>query len=382
LLTGQSPHQAGMLGLAHLGWSLHDYNQHIVHTLRDQGYVTVLAGIQHVAKDPTVIGYDEILPHATTSAKDVAPAAVKFIRSKPEKPFFLDVGFFETHREYPEPVDNPDYILPPTPLPDVPETRRDMAGFHASARIMDKGVGEVLDALDAAGVAENTLVISTTDHGIAFPNMKCHLRDTGTGISLIMRGPGVFSKPQVSDALLSNIDVFPTICDYLGIEHPKWLTGKSFLPVVEGASKEVNEAVFSEVTYHAAYEPKRSVRTARWKYIRHFDDRKTVVLPNCDDGYSKTYWMEKGWKSLPSVTHEEFFDLVFDPNEQNNLVSSSEPQAQAALAELRGRLDSWMKETNDPLLKGPVPLVAGGHVVPQDADSPKGLGKYVPKVLR
>jgi arylsulfatase A-like enzyme len=382
LLTGQSPHQAGMLGLAHLGWSLHDYNQHIVHTLRDHGYVTVLAGIQHVAKDPTVIGYDEILPHATTSAKDVAPAAVKFIRSKPDKPFFLDVGFFETHREYPEPVDNPDYILPPTPLPDVPETRRDMAGFHASARIMDKGVGEVLDALDAAGVAENTLVISTTDHGIAFPNMKCHLRDTGTGISLIMRGPGVFSKPQVSDALLSNIDVFPTICDYLGIEHPKWLTGKSFLPVVEGASKEVNEAVFSEVTYHAAYEPKRSVRTTRWKYIRHFDDRKTVVLPNCDDGYSKTYWMEKGWKSLPSVSHEEFFDLIFDPNEQNNLVSSSEPQAQAALAELRGRLDRWMEETSDPLLKGPVPLVAGGHVVPQDADSPKGLGKYVPRVLR
>jgi len=211
--------------------------------------------------------------------------------------------------------------------------------------------------------------------------MKCHLRDTGTGISLIMRGPGVFSKPQVSDALLSNIDVFPTICDYLGIEHPKWLTGKSFLTVVECASKEVNEAVFSEVTYHAAYEPKRSVRTARWKYIRHFDDRKTVVLPNCDDGYSKTYWMEKGWKALPSVAHEEFFDLVFDPNEQNNLVSSSDPQTLATLTELRGRLDSWMKETNDPLLKGPVPLVAGGHVVPQDADSPKGLGKYVPKVL-
>jgi N-sulfoglucosamine sulfohydrolase len=382
LLTGQSPHQAGMLGLAHLGWRLHDYNQHIVHTLRDHGYVTVLAGVQHVAADPKVIGYDEILPHATTSAKDVAPAAVKFIRSKPDKPFFLDVGFFETHREYPEPVDNPDYILPPAPLPDVPQTRRDMAGFHASARVMDKGVGEVLDALDTSGLAENTLVISTTDHGIAFPNMKCNLRDTGTGISLIMRGPGVFSKPQVSDALLSNIDVFPTLCDYLGIEHPKWLTGKSFLPVVEGASNEINEAVFSEVTYHAAYEPKRSVRTARWKYIRHFDDRNTVVLPNCDDGYSKTYWMEKGWKSLSSVTHEELFDLVFDPHEHNNLVSNPEPQVQTALADLRNMLDNWMKETNDPLLKGQVPLVAGGHVVPQDADSPKGLGKYVPNILR
>lgn len=381
LLTGQTPHQAGMLGLAHLGWSLNSYSQHIVYTLRGHGYVTALAGIQHVAADPKMIGYDVLLPHASTSAKDVAPAAVEFIRSKPGKPFFLDVGFFETHREFPEPVDNPDYILPPSPLPDVPATRRDMAGFHASARVLDKGVGQVLDALEYAGMVENTLVISTTDHGIAFPNMKCNLRDTGTGISLIMRGPGVFSKQQVSDALLSNVDVFPTICDYLGIEHPAWLTGKSFFPVVEGGVKEVNAEIFSEVTFHAAYEPKRSVRTTRWKYIRHFDDRRTVVLPNCDDGYSKTYWMESGWKSRPSIAHEELFDLVFDPNEQNNLAENSDPASLSTLKELRDRLDAWMVRTNDPILQGPVPLVDGGHVVPQDADSPKGLVRFVPKTM-
>jgi arylsulfatase A-like enzyme len=382
LLTGQTPHAAGMLGLAHLGWSLNDYKQHLLYTLREHGYISALAGVQHVAADPSLIGYDEILPHATTSARDVAPAAAKFLHRKADKPFFLDVGFFETHREFPEPVDNPDYIQPPVPLPDAPETRRDMAGFHASARIMDKGVGEVLDALESAGLAENTLVISTTDHGIAFPNMKCSLRDTGTGISLIMRGPGIFAKPQVTDVLLSNIDVFPTVCDYLGIQHPAWLTGKSFLPVIQGESKQVNEAVFAEVTYHAAYEPKRSVRTTGWKYIRHFDSRPNVVLPNCDDGYSKAYWMTHGWKSLPSVTHEELYDLTFDPNEQNNLEASKEPRAQEALRNLRDRLDGWMKQTNDPLLRGPVPLVQGGHIMPQDADSPKGLSRYVPRTLK
>jgi arylsulfatase A-like enzyme len=382
LLTGQSSHASGMLGLAHLGWSLHDYKQHILHTLREHGYISVLAGVQHIAADPTVIGYDQILPHATTSAKDVAPAAVKFIRSNPGKPFLLDVGFFETHREFPEPVDNPDYIQPPAPLPDVPDTRRDMAGFHASARILDKGVGEVLDALDNAGLAENTLVISTTDHGIAFPNMKCSLRDAGTGISMIARGPGVFAKPRVIDALLSNIDVFPTICDFLEIPRPAWLTGRSFLPVFDGTEIEVNDAVFSEVTYHAAYEPKRSVRTARWKYIRHFDDRPNVVLPNCDDGPSKTFWMKNGWKSLPSVAHEELYDLSFDPNEQNNLIASREDRAHIALEDLRKRLDLWMRETNDPLLRGPVPLVPGGHIMPQDADSPKDLSRYVPRTLK
>jgi N-sulfoglucosamine sulfohydrolase len=256
-----------------------------------------------------------------------------------------------------------------------------MAGFHASARNLDKGIGTILDALDASGLAENTLVISTTDHGIAFPNMKCSLRDTGTGVSMIIRGPGEFSKPQVVDALLSQIDVFPTVCEYLNIDKPNWLTGKSFLPILKGQQKETNEAVFAEVTYHAAYEPKRSVRTSRWKYIRHFDDRNTVVLPNCDDGLSKTFWMEKGWKALPGVAREELYDLVFDPNEQNNLAGSKETRAIEAAANLRARLDRWMQETRDPLLKGPVPLISGGHIMPQDADSPKGLGQYAPRIV-
>jgi arylsulfatase A-like enzyme len=83
------------------------------------------------------------------------------------------------------------------------------------------------------------------------------------------------------------LDVFPTICDYVAIEHPAWLQGKSFLPVLAGQVPEINEEIFAEVNYHASYEPKRAVRTSRWKYIRRFGDRKTPVLPNCDDGPSK-----------------------------------------------------------------------------------------------
>ncbi|MEO6803739.1 MAG: sulfatase [Granulicella sp.] len=375
LLTGQCPHRSGMLGLAHLGWSLNDYSQHILYTLRKHGYRSTLAGLQHVAAKTEQIGYDEILPHKSNSARDVAPVAVDFLKKKPKQPFFLDAGFFETHREYPEPVDNPNYIQPPAPMLDNPETRRDMAGFHASARVLDRGVGQILDALDAAGLAENTLVISTTDHGIAFPNMKCNLRDTGTGISMILRGPGVFSGGKVCDAMLSNIDVFPTVCDYLGIEKPIWLEGKSFLPVLTGAQPEINEAVFSEVTFHASYEPKRSVRTKRWKYIRHFDDRTTVVLPNCDDSLSKTFWLQNGWKGEPLIQEEALYDLVFDPMEHTNL--ALEARHERTLAEMRGRLDTWMQKTQDPLLHGPVPLISGGHTVDPNAITPKDLSRYV-----
>jgi N-sulfoglucosamine sulfohydrolase len=377
LLTGQCPHQAGMLGLAHLGWSLHDYSQVLIHPLHANGYHTVLAGLQHIAVDPQKIGYGQMLPHQSTHARDVAPAAAQFLRSQPQQPFFLDCGFFETHRDYPDPTDNPAYIQPPAPIPDNSETRKDMAGFHASARELDKGVGLVLDALESAGLADNTLVISTTDHGIAFPEMKCDLRDTGTGISLILRGPGGVAGGKVCDAMLSNIDVFPTLCEYLGIDKPAWLEGKSFLPILKGEKEEINEEVFSEVTYHAAYEPKRSIRTKRWKYMRRFDGRTTAVLPNCDDGGSKSFWLKNGWQTEALVATEELYDLVFDPMEHSNL--AGEARTQDVLKQMRARLDAWMQRTNDPLLRGPVPLPPGGHAVDPNSISPKPLNGVLRK---
>ncbi|MHC4248873.1 MAG: sulfatase-like hydrolase/transferase, partial [Planctomycetota bacterium] len=194
------------------------------------------------------------------------------MRSAPEQPFFLTVGFVETHRKFPEPApeDDPDHTLPPAPLPDAPETRRDFAAFKASARAYDTGVGVVLDALAESGLEGNTLVILTTDHGIAFPRMKCNLQDSGIGVLLVMRGPGGFAGGKASDALVSHVDVFPTLCDLLEIDPPGWLEGRSLMPLVRGGaaqvSEEVNDEIFSEVTYHAAYEPMRCVRTRRWKY--------------------------------------------------------------------------------------------------------------------
>lgn len=376
LLTGQCPHRNGMLGLAHLGWSLNDYSKVIIHPLHASGYRTILAGLQHIAVSPDVIGYDEILPHRSTHARDVTPGPVAFLGKHPQQPFFLDVGFFETHRDFPDPVDSPDYIQPPASIPDNPETRRDMAGFHASARALDQGVGEVLDALEAAGLAENTLVISTTDHGIAFPEMKCNLRDAGTGISLIMRGPGILAGPKVCDAMLSNIDVYPTLCDYLGITPPDWLEGKSFLPVLKGEKSEINEEIFSEVTFHASYEPMRCVRTQRWKYIRRFDGRTTAVLPNCDDGPSKTYWLRNGWEDEPLVAREELYDLVFDPMEHNNL--ANEARTSKVLVDMCNRLEAWMQHTDDPLLRGSVPLIRGGRIVDPNAISPGVLNHPFP----
>ena len=171
LLTGQYGHSNGMLGLAHRGWELNDYREHIVHTLRGAGYWSALIGEQHLSIDPARLGYDEVVKVESTRVETVAPSAIELLAGAPRQPWFLSVGFFETHREFfaPSSVGDVLYSRPPANLPDAPATRRDMASYKASARSLDQGVGAVLAALDEHGFVDDTLVIFTTDHGIAFP---------------------------------------------------------------------------------------------------------------------------------------------------------------------------------------------------------------------
>ena len=381
LLTGSYPHNNGMMGLAHRGFSLNDYGRHIVRTLQKAGYFCALAGVQHVdsgagshPRSGERIGYDIMLDRTESPNAAKAPPreerAAEFLKNPPKRPFFLSVGFVETHRAFPEPgpEENPNYCLPPAPFPDAPETRRDMASFTRHARALDRKMGRALDALRESGLADKTLVVCTTDHGIAFPRMKCNLTDHGTGVMLIMRGPGGFEGGKVVDGMVSQIDLFPTLCDILGIERPPWLQGKSILPLVRGETAEIHDAVFTEVTYHASYEPMRAVRTKRWKYIRRFGDWKRPVLPNCDDSPTTTFWMEHGWGARP-VADEDLYDLVFDPHEVNNL--AQDRACADTLRDMRRRLDAWMQETNDPLLKGPVAPPAGARINPVEQKSPQ-----------
>lgn len=323
LLTGQSAHNAGMTGLANRHFILGDFRQHIIHTLKPAGYASALSGIQHLAgtarhRGAEEIGYDRIL---TTDHHEAHTAAVQFLRDAPKHPFFLSVGFFETHREFPVEHDiNPNFVQPPSPLPDTPAIRQDMANYIAMAQILDDKIGQVLAALDDSGLRQNTLVIYTTDHGLAFPGMKCNLTDHGIGVALIMHGPGPFSGGGVVDVMVSHIDIFPTLCDHLDIEDPPWLQGHSILPLLRGEVDAIRDVLFAEVNYHAAYEPKRAVRTDRYKYIRRYDNRDSPVLSNIDDGLTKDDYLRHGFAERPPAS-EQLYDTYFDPTERVNLVS-------------------------------------------------------------
>lgn len=367
LLTGQSAHSSGMLGLAHRGFSLHDYSQHLVSTLKGAGYRTILAGMQHVGDG---VGYDEALGADNRQARNVSAAAVEYLDGAPKQPFFLDVGYGETHLPFPEMSQQDSrYVRVPDPLPDTPETRRMMAGYHESVRRMDEGHGRVLEGLERNGLAQNTLVVCTTDHGVPFPGMKCHLTDHGMGVYLIIRGPGGFTGGTVCDALVSHVDLYPTICEVAGITAPTHLQGVSLLPLVRDPAAVVRDELFAEVNYHAAYDPGRAVRTDRWKLIIHYDEEMTTpVLANCDDSEAKSVWLGHGWAQRP-VAAERLYDVIFDPNESCNF--AADPGHAMVLEEMRVRLHRWMEATDDPLLEGPVAAPKGARINDKHGGSPR-----------
>jgi N-sulfoglucosamine sulfohydrolase len=378
LLTGQVPHSCGQFGLVNRGFELRDRYKHLAQTLRKAGYATLGTGVHHVVSDPLTCGYGRWLPTADHGSASIAAAAAAFLDGAPEGPFFFAVGFSDTHRRFPAPgpEDDPRYCCPPLPLPDTPETRRDMAAFRTSARRFDAAVGTILDALERNGLAENTLVICTTDHGIAFPYMKCNLTHHGTGVMLIVRGPGGFTGGQVSDAMVSQMDLYPTLCELLGIEPPEWLQGTSLLPLLRGEKQEVNEQIYAEVNYHCPYEPMRSLRTPRYNYVRHFADYPHPMLANVDDSPSKSVLVAHGMGER-EVAVEELYDLVYDPNEVCNL--AGDPAHARVLADMRRRLEVWMQRSEDPLLDGRIPLPEGAVENRPEDLSPGDLWNYTPQ---
>ena len=390
LLTAQYPHQNGMIALAHLGGRLTEPTHHLAHYLRTNGYKTAMAGVQHVAQENQLheLDYDRLLYSENRprwvndfeSQNDwFAEAACDYImKADGQQPFFLDCGFLYTHRMGDgeqwhtmrhAPAGDARYIKPPAPLPDTPETRQDFADFGVAVNLLDDCIGRVLTALQTAQISDNTLVVITTDHGSAYPLMKCNLTAHGIGVMLMMRYPKAgICGGVVRDNLVSHLDVYPTICELAGIAIPEWTEGYSLMPCIRDGA-DVRSHVFSEVNWHAAVEPMRAVRTKRYNYIRRFTPQDGPVLPNCDDSVSKSLFRQAGWDHQ-AQSAEELYDLIFDANECCN--RASDVRYADVLAEMRQQLADWMTQTGDPLLTGRIdPWPGSKSMLPGD-DSPQG----------
>lgn len=360
LLTGMYPHNCGMMGLAHRGFGIKDYSWHLASFLGRNGFMTALSGVQHEAEKSEMLPYEKLLAEdegekseavkrGKCSDEFYAEKAVDFINSyEDNRPFFLSFGMESTHRAYPDSTGyiDPRYVKVPETVADNAENRKDIADYMRAAQIIDECAGRVIDALKSSGKFDNSIIIVTTDHGVAMPFMKCTLYDGGTGIALMMRVPESPSRGQVTDALVSQIDVFPTLCDLLGLEKPENLMGKSLVPVFKDTTAEVNREIFSEVTYHAAYEPQRCIRTKRYKLIKRYDYHNSFVPANMDDSPEKRQLIQMG--ILDRVQDREMlFDLGLDPQERINLVSN--PSYRDIYSELSKKLEEHMTVSKDPL---------------------------------
>ena len=148
--------------------------------------------------------------------------------------------------------------------------------------------------------------------------MKCNLYDSGIHVSLIIQCPDNRLKGKAVDSLTSHLDIFPTVCDYAGLEKPDRLVGKSLMPLLQNQRDKVREEIFAEINYHAAYEPVRCIRTERFKYIKYYGTYEKIVAPNCDNGLTKRFMVNNGWLKEDHL-REGLFDLYLD-RERVNLI--------------------------------------------------------------
>ena len=372
LLTGVYPHQNGMLGLAQRGFELKK-ELHVVSTLKKYGYHTVLCGVQHEVgyytdhgRGKEILGYDEDISGDNTNYEEKelikwdevnANNLVQWLDNNKDKKFFISFGMHATHRAFPDdihPDEIVDYSQPPFNIPNNQITREDYAKFKTSLRTVDDNVGLVIDALKKFELYEKTIIILTTDHGVAFPFAKCTLNDSGVGVMLSVRVPGSLQKIRSYEGLISQIDVLPTLYELLDIPIPEYLEGKSFANLFKGKNYSGDDKVYSEINFHTSYEPVRSIRTKRYKYIRFFDKSYLQInKSNIDNSPVKSFYLDNGLEKQEK-DEECLYDLYYDKYEKNNLVNNK--SYRNILNTMRKYLYEFMLRTNDPLLDGPIEI--------------------------
>lgn len=378
IMTGKYPAKTGFMGLVNRGWELPNNEKAMPQYLKEIGYSTYLFGFQHERRDPKSLEYDYVFgwnnpPHL---ARKITSLVLDFIKEVKEL-FFACIGFFEVHRPWDiyRKVD-PKIVKVPSYLPDTLEVREDLAMFYGAILETDYHIGKILEALRESNKEEDTLLIFTTDHGIAFPRAKSTLYDPGIKTTLIMRWPkGGFVGGKTHNELLSNIDLLPTLLDIIGAEIPDSIQGRSFKPLIYGETYKPREEIFAQKDWHDIYDPIRCIRTNRFKYIRNFIEGVWPYLPlplDIEESLTRRSIGDSYYTRLRE--REELYDLESDPNEFFNLVK--DPNYLSVLESLRMKLQRWMEENNDPILKGAIPVPGKGFVqdpVPMFEDKEDGI---------
>lgn len=274
----------------------------------------------------------------------------------------------------------------PAYYPDTPEIRRDLANYYDLVTAVDHKVGDVLDALDRAGVADRTVVILFGDHGRGMPRGKRWVYNQGIHVPLIIRWPGQIAPGSVRDDLACFLDLSVTTLSLAGAEVPKSFEGRV---LIGPGTQPAPEYVFSARDRMDEWPDRiRSVRGPRLHYIRNFHPELPYdqrIAYNEENPTMQAWRREHAAGRLnpvqdaffaPTKPPEELYDAEADPDEVHNL--AGDPKFEPQLRQMRAALDHWIERTGD---LGAVPekeLVRRGLVADRleeyEARKTEGLG--------
>ncbi len=386
IMTGRYPHRSGGEGFFHLR---HPDVPTLPAILQAAGFRTGMLGKVthsspyaqfnwHMAYDQPALGVGRNPAVYAAHARDFMTAA-----RRDGCPFFLMANSHDPHRPFfgndnadwyaPRPNGQPSAVTPsrvfhpadvvtPGFLPDLPEVRREIAEYYSSVRRCDDTVGALLDALDASGAADDTLVLFLSDNGMAFPFAKtnCYLHSTAT--PLIARLPGAGRADHLDDThFVSGIDFMPTILEAAGLPCPEGVDGRSFLPLLHGEPQTGRDCVFTQFhqTAGKGNYPMRCVQDRRYGYIFNPWSNGTRVFRN-ESQIGRTFAaMREAAADAPAIAArvdlflhrvpEELYDFAADPDGHINRIA--DPEAREARDRLTTVLERWMEATDDPALE-------------------------------
>lgn len=388
ILTGLFNHANGQYGLQHSKHHFQSFDdvKTLPVLLGEAGYRTARIGKFHVAPE-SAYRFAEALPGNARNPVAMAERCRGLIESPSDRPFFLYFCTSDPHRsgeranEFPERPDrfgnkprgqtyagveavhyDPAQVIVPSFLPDTPACRAELAQYYESVSRVDAGLGRLVEILRQAGKFDETLLVFISDNGIPFPGAKTGAYEPGLRLPCVVRKPRVARRGVVSDALVSWVDITPTILDFADIKlaDGENLHGRSFLPILEQEQPAGWDEIFASHTFHEVtmYYPMRVVRSGRYKLI--WNIAHPLPFSFASDLWNSATWQDAlrrgpdslyGKRTITAFVQRprfELYDLEQDPDELHNLANDAEHRE--LLAELQQKLKDFQRRTGDPWL--------------------------------
>lgn len=410
VLSGLPQHQNGMYGLyqGYHHFSSFDEVQSLPLILRKNNIHTGIIGKKHVGPE-TVYPFDFEVTEENNSILQVGrnityikQLVEKFFATNDSRPFFLYVGFHDPHRcghenpqfgtfcemfgngaegmgtipDWQPVVYNPEDVVVPYFVQDTPAARIEIAKQYTTISRLDQGIGLVLQELKNAGHDNDTLILYSSDNGIPFINGRTNHYDSGMAEPFFLSSPyNTRRNGQISEVMVSHVDIVPTILDWFGIEYPSYtlnsnpvnLTGQSLLPVLEQEPQTGFDTVYASHNLHEVtmYYPTRVVRNMQYKLIHNLNfkmpfgiDQDFFISDSFQDLLNRTRAGEQtNWfKSLQDYYYRapwELYDIQDDPWELTNLLINSSEKYQNIFQMLKNQLLDWQNVTFDPWICSP-----------------------------